>query len=289
MRRVTTALLALVVVVAVFPVTGTVGVGGGAAAQSESSIAPGQQFAGVVGVQGAEVRNEIEDRTLAARLGAADANATRAAVVARESVRIDARLDTLEERRADLRDRREDGEVTSGTYSAELAEVTAEATALERRAGTLLTTARSLPNATLADAGVSVADLTTLRDRADALTDAEALSAARAVAGDDVGEDLDDEAEESDAEDGDGSEDGEGSEDGDGESSEDGDGDSTETASDTSTETESDSDAETESGSDTSTETESGTTTETESDTTTETSDGSDSTDGEDGTDSESG
>lgn len=247
MRRVTTILLALVVVVAVFPVAGTTGVGGGAAAQSETAIAPGQQFAGVVGVQGAEVRSEIEDRTLAARLTAADTNATRAEVVARESLRVDARLNTLEDRREDLRDRREDGDLTRGTYRAELAAVAAEATALERRAGTLLTTARSLPNATLADAGVSVADLTTLGDRADALTDAEAVSAARAVAGDDAGEDLDEE-EESDAEDGEGSEDGDGTDTSDGDAdgtatgedgTESGDGDSAETESER-TETETD-------------------------------------------------
>jgi hypothetical protein len=214
MRRVTTVLLALVVVVATFPVAGTVGVGGGAVAQTaqsaESDIAPGQQFAGVVGVQGAEVRNEIEDRALATRLATAGTNATRAEVVARESVRIDGRLDTLEDRRGDLRDRREDGEITRGTYSAELAEITAEATALERRAGTLLTTARALPNATLDATGVSVADVLDLRDRADSLTDDEALAAAREVAGDDVGEDLDEE-DGDDVDDGDDADGGEGS------------------------------------------------------------------------------
>jgi hypothetical protein len=204
-----------------------------------TGVAPGQQFAGVVGVQGAEVRNSVQDRALAVRLEMATTNESTAAVVAREAADVEERLEVLDDRREELRESFSEGDISAGTYRAQLAELTAETNALERRADRLAATAATLPNATLDARGTSVADIESLRDRAADLTDEEAVEAAEEIAGEDVGEDLDEEdesdEEESDGDDGDGEDTDGGDTDG-----EDGDGDADEDGTDSADDTESD-------------------------------------------------
>ena len=91
MKRVVTLLLVLVVVVAGVPAAATFGGSGQHAVTQGTSVAPGQQFAGVVGVQGAEVRNSVQDRALAVRLEMASTNESTAAVVAREAADVEDR------------------------------------------------------------------------------------------------------------------------------------------------------------------------------------------------------
>ncbi|QLG60850.1 DUF7096 domain-containing protein [Halorarum salinum] len=185
MERLTAALVAAMLVTAGLPAAAAVT---GQTAGEEAR--PGAQFAGAVGVQGAEVRGEVEGRTLDERLEAADSDASRAGVVAGESDRAEERLADLRERRSTLRDRYENGSVSESEYRARLAGIAAESRALERRLNRTSDAARSLPPEAAREHGVNASEVETLRADAASLTDDEAADAARGVAGEGAGNGL---------------------------------------------------------------------------------------------------
>jgi len=180
----TTVLLAVAMLVAAgIPATA-------ALAQESSSEQPGSTFAGVVGVQGAEVEGEIAQRSLDRRLANAGSNASKAAVVAGETETARRQLSALRERRETLERRYESGEITRGEYRSKLAQVGARIRTLERHLNTTAAAAEGIPEETLREHGVNASEIAEMRRNASEVGGGAVAEAARGVGGPDTGKGL---------------------------------------------------------------------------------------------------
>lgn len=186
MKRALTILVAVLTVTAVLPAAGL-------ASAQDGDDQPGARFAGVVGVQGAEVEGELAERSLEKRLNRSTSNSSKAAVVVEEADRIEAKLDELEARRENVTEAYENGELTKAQYQAKLASIAAASEALERLANTTSAAAAELPEEALRERGANVSEVRALADRASELGGGEVAEAARNIAGEGAGEGLDDE------------------------------------------------------------------------------------------------
>lgn len=183
MRRTTVLLAVAMLVVAGVPATA-------AFAQESSSEQPGATFAGVVGVQGAEVEGEVAQRSLDRRLANADSNSSKAAVVAGETEEARRQLSALRERRETLERRYESGEITRGEYRSRLAQIGAQIRTLERRLNATAAAAEGLPEETLRERGVNASEIAELRRNASEMGGGEVAEAARGIGGADTGQGL---------------------------------------------------------------------------------------------------
>ncbi|MXR40153.1 hypothetical protein GRX01_02105 [Halobaculum sp. WSA2] len=183
MRRTTVLLAVAMLVVAGVPATA-------AFAQESSSEQPGATFAGVVGVQGAEVEGEVAQRSLDRRLANADSNSSKAAVVAGETEEARRQLSALRERRETLEQRYESGEITRGEYRSRLAQIGAQIRTLERRLNATAAAAEGIPEETLRDRGVNASEIAELRRNASEMGGGEVAEAARGIGGADTGQGL---------------------------------------------------------------------------------------------------
>ncbi|WP_435062031.1 hypothetical protein [Halobaculum sp. EA56] len=183
MSRTTVLLAVAMLVVAGIPATA-------AFAQESEGSQPGATFAGVVGVQGAEVEGEVASRALDRRLAAAESNESKAAVVASQTAAIRDRLAELRERKETVSERYQSGEITRGEYRAKLARIAVETMTLQRRLNTTGEVAEELPRETLREHGVNVSALAELRRNASELSAGEAAEAARAIGGNGTGNGL---------------------------------------------------------------------------------------------------
>ncbi|MFT4881824.1 MAG: TolA-binding protein, partial [Salinirussus sp.] len=93
---------------------------------SNSSVTPGERLSGVVGVQGAELEGEVDERAFGIRVAQAATNESRAAVVADKLVELEQRVEDLDERTRRLGEARANGSISEGEYRAELSEVAAQ-------------------------------------------------------------------------------------------------------------------------------------------------------------------
>jgi hypothetical protein len=189
------AVLVLVTALVVAPVAAAVPAGGPGAAfaqetETRNQTAPGEQLSGVVSVQGAEVEGEVSERAFGVRVAAANSDASKAAVVADTVDAVEERIDELARRKAGLRAARENGSMSEGEYRARMATVATELATAQRLANASEATARGLPAAALAEKGVDVEAIRTLRERAGNLTGPEVAEIARSIAGRDVGRSM---------------------------------------------------------------------------------------------------
>jgi len=157
---------------------------------ANESLAPGERFAGVVGVQQAEVAGEIEARAFGQRVAAAASNRSAAGVVAGEVEGLERRLSELDAEVAALERAHENGTVSEGRYRARLAKLHAHERAIERRLNRTAAVADRLPAAALEAKGVNVTAIRTLRSRASQLTGPEVAAIARTIAGKGAGEGI---------------------------------------------------------------------------------------------------
>lgn len=180
--------MALLAVLAV-PAMGFAG-DGIAQAESEdrAETAPGEQLAGVVGVQGAELDGDLDQRSFGAQLAQATDNETRADVVAERVGVVEERLDELRERKATLEEQREAGEISEGKYRADVAKVEAEIRMLSHAINQTGQAADGLPPGLLEDRGVDASAIQDLQQNASELSGPEVAEIARGVAGPAVGE-----------------------------------------------------------------------------------------------------
>ncbi|WP_049924499.1 hypothetical protein [Halopiger djelfimassiliensis] len=154
------------------------------------SIAPGEHLIGVVGVQNAELEGDVSERAYSARIANAERNETKAAVLDEHLAESRTRLAELEERLETLNESRESGDLGEGRYRAEVAQVVAEARAVERRIEAAETTATRLPESALADRGVDVESIRATRARVGELAGPEPAAIARSIGGEDVGRSI---------------------------------------------------------------------------------------------------
>jgi hypothetical protein len=153
---------------------------------NESVDAPGVGYAGVVGAQEAEVRDEYDTRSFEIQLTQASDPASRAAVVANETRRLEASLERLETRRNLLENDDEPA------YRSRVTSFVAQSVVTEKRLDRTRRAAETLPPAVRKQYGLTPATFRTLQDRTDTLVTPEMMAVARGVAGDDVGDDFDD-------------------------------------------------------------------------------------------------
>lgn len=158
--------------------------------QSNASIAPGEQLAGVVGVQAAEIRGEVDSRAYGIRVAKAASNDSKAGVVASQLDDVEQRLTDLEQRQRSLEQARANGSLSDGQYRARMARLAAETQTVERLANQTNATAQTLPAATLEANGVNATAIDTLRTRASELRGPEVAAIARSIAGQDAGKGL---------------------------------------------------------------------------------------------------
>jgi len=192
MERTTTLIVALLVVgsLAAVPLSGMAQTTDTAAESNATndSVAPGEQLAGVVGVQGAELDGEVQSRAYGVQVAQAVGNDSRAAVAAAQLGDLETRLDELEQRRASLDEARANGSMSEGEYRARMARLAAETRTVERLANQTNETVRGLPAETLRSNGIDASAIRALRDRSEDLTGPEVAEIAREIAGDRVGE-----------------------------------------------------------------------------------------------------
>ena len=181
---------ALTVAVVLAVVAGSVPAAASLADGTPSDQEPGASFAGVVGVQGAEVDNEVANRSLDRQLRAAESNRSKAQVVASESQQLEQRLADLEAEKARLKQAYENGSISKGKYTAQLAVVAADLRALERRANRTAGVAERLPSEALREMGANASHVREIARDANRSGGGEVAEAARAVAGESVGNGL---------------------------------------------------------------------------------------------------
>lgn len=187
MNRVAALVVALVVLAGSVPAA--TALADGAQTGTEDS-APGATFAGVVGVQQAEVDNEVAQRSLDRQFAAAESNDSKAQVVADQQRRLDERLDELEAEKARVEQAYADGNMSRGEYRARLAALGAELRALERRANQTAEQAAGLPEEALRTNGANVSAVREVAQRANRTGGGEVAEAARAIGGPGVGDGL---------------------------------------------------------------------------------------------------
>lgn len=181
-------LLTVVVIVAVL--AGSVPAAATLADGSPSDAEPGASFSGVVGVQEAEVNNEVADRSLDHRLNSAKTTESKAGVVASESEQLQERLAALEAQKEQLKQAYENGSISKGQYQARLAILAAELRAVERQANQTADVAEELPEEALREKGANVSEVRKIAQRANDTGGGAIAEAARNIAGEGVGNGL---------------------------------------------------------------------------------------------------
>jgi len=171
------------------PATATTADGGVApqttndSANESETLAPGQRLAGVVGVQGAEIDGELEERTLATRVDRAESNTSKAGVVATALNTARERLRNLRETQIALREARRAGDISTGEYRARMAITAAQIRTVRTQLDSSEAVTRDLPDAALEARGVNREEIDRLREDADDLRGPEVAKIARQVAG----------------------------------------------------------------------------------------------------------
>ncbi|RDI72869.1 DUF7096 domain-containing protein [Halopelagius longus] len=158
-------------------------------------IAPGEQLAGVVAVQQAEIDGELDSRSFEQRVSNAASNDSKARVVADQLNESRERLETLRERRSELRNAHEAGNLSRGRYQAQAARLTAEIRSLQRLLNRSSDVARELPADAKRANGIDSEEVERLRSDARNLSGDEVSDIARRIAGPNVGNGLADDDE----------------------------------------------------------------------------------------------
>ncbi|MEF8872911.1 MAG: hypothetical protein V5A41_14895, partial [Haloarculaceae archaeon] len=197
MRQRSTIVLAalLVAAVAAVPIAGMAATSDVPAQTNDTSentteanaTAPGEQLAGVVDVQEAEIEGEVDERAYGIKVAKAATNDSKADVVKAQLDNIEQRLTELDERKATLTEARENGTISEGRYRAEMSRVAAETETAKRLANQSENVSQGLPADLLESKGINATAIQTLQERANNLTGPEVAEIARSIAGPKVG------------------------------------------------------------------------------------------------------
>lgn len=189
-RRTYVATLAVLAAIAVaVPAVAMAGADGAAHQDNETNdtAAPGERLAGVVGVQGAEVDGELDERSFRVGLNRSAAGAS--AVVDERLPALEQRVEEIEQRRAALDAARENGSITEGEYRARMATLVAESRNVQRMANISTDAVAAEPGALDQERNERIQ---ALRERAGNATGPETAELARSIVGGDVGRGLGD-------------------------------------------------------------------------------------------------
>lgn len=181
MRTLTVAILAVALVVAL-PASGAI-VAEDAA--NESDLSSGESLSGALSAHETDLDGEVDQRALGTALQRADDEEARAALLADRRLEAERRIETLAERRDQLRAEREAGNISETAYRVRAAELAAEARQVRRLLATVDRESRSLPDSLRAAYGLDDAALNRSLARANATADAEFEATLAAMVGDD--------------------------------------------------------------------------------------------------------
>ncbi|WP_418279955.1 DUF7096 domain-containing protein [Halorubrum sp. DTA98] len=148
---------------------------------------PGERLGGVIGVQASEITEEVESRSFERRVAADRSDDERADAVSDRLRDNEARLDEIEARHAQLRERRDAGEITDGEYRARTARLAAETAAIERSTERSATVSEEFPAEMRRSHGIDDESIRTIRNRTADLSGPEIAEIARGIAGPNVG------------------------------------------------------------------------------------------------------
>ncbi|MWV38568.1 hypothetical protein [Natrialba sp. INN-245] len=195
MKRITKIMLALLLAVSVMAMPLAAADAAGAQEEDETDetddIAPGEQLAGVVGVQEAELEGDVSERTFGIKIANAQTDDAKADVVGDQLTDVEDRLEELETRSEELNAAYEAGEISQGEYRAEMASIAAEQRTAERLADGTAAAADGLDDEVLAERGIDAEAIQTLSDRAAELDGEEVSEIAQSIAGPQVGQAVD--------------------------------------------------------------------------------------------------
>jgi len=181
-------LASLVVALAVVGATVAPATAGGPIAQERTGA--GDRLQGTIGVQEAELEGELAAREFALAFGAADSNASKADLVARQVTDLEAGLQSLREQKRTLDRARENGSIPEGEYNARTAVLAARIGTVERLANRTDRAAGQVPRAALQERGVDREAIRGLARNASKLAGPEVAGIARPVAGQSTGREL---------------------------------------------------------------------------------------------------
>ncbi|MFW5973767.1 MAG: DUF7096 domain-containing protein [Natrialbaceae archaeon] len=192
MRQRIAALLVVAVLLVAVPAVGLAAIqdtGESAQAQDEQAneTAPGQQLSGVVGVGQTELAGDLDQRAFGLELAGADSQEERAAIIDSKLGEIEERLNGLEQRKAELDERREAGEISEGRYNAEMARLAAESGTAGELTNRSARAAGELPEEVRSDRNIGPERVQQVADKANELRGPEVAERARGIAGENVG------------------------------------------------------------------------------------------------------
>lgn len=156
--------------------------------ENDSDVRPGERLSGAIGVQMAEIDGEVESRAFGLTIAEAASDDARADVVAEKLRENQQRLADLEERKQELEEEREAGDVSVGKYQAEIATLAQEIDNLERTTNQSAEAAEDLPAEKLEERGVNASAIDQLRQQASELGGKEVSEIARGIAGERTGQ-----------------------------------------------------------------------------------------------------
>ncbi len=156
--------IAIVVIVGMMGMVGAASPAGDGHSFDHDDLRPGEAVSGAIAGGDADVQGEIEVRAFGHQLQNATAE-ERAELIAERLASDNETLDTLEERASELESELNNGTITHGQYLAELNRIVAQSNAIELAMNRSAGAAVGL-EAELGDVGVSVTDITEIRERA---------------------------------------------------------------------------------------------------------------------------
>ncbi len=151
------------------------------------SLGPGAHFSGVVGSQQAEIEGEVESRAFGISVAKAATNHSKAAVVADRLSTVRERLADLGERQRDLRAAKQNGSLSDAAFAVQMTEIVTRAQTMKRLVNQSEAVSRDLPTSVLAEQGVDVEAIQTLKLDAHNLSGQNVSALARSIAGDRIG------------------------------------------------------------------------------------------------------
>lgn len=154
---------------------------------NDSNLSAGQQLSAVVGVGQAEVEGEVEERSFALQLGNASNDSERAQVVGENARTLRQELSDVRERIDELRQAREDGNISEAEYRARVAPLAARAQGLERQVNATSNASEGIPADVLEANGVNTSALQELKNNAANLSGGEVSEIARSIGGPNTG------------------------------------------------------------------------------------------------------
>lgn len=192
MRHRVAALLVVAVLLVAVPAVGLAAIQDtGESVQSQdgqaNETAPGQQLSGVVGVGQAELTGDLDQRAFGLRLAEADSQEERAAIIEAKLDEVGERVTALEQRKAELDERRAAGEISEGRYNAEIARLAAATGTAQELTNGSARAAAGLPDELRERRGIDADSIRSVAEQASELRGPEVAERARGIAGENVG------------------------------------------------------------------------------------------------------